>query len=155
VYGRGGFLSDKLQNVERSVSVNDQTNWRPISSEEASVIRSFLSRADPRRSGPIIADLDGALVANETTWTLDIKVSNNGDGVDLPNGPFPAHAFVPNSAEYQGEVIIWISDGHLSGLDYAWVSDDPPTRWPRADEMEVVVRASSQGHRKDTRGTNG
>ena len=70
-------------------------------------------------------------------------MSNNGEGVDLPNGPFPAHAFVPNSAEYQGEVIIWITDGHLSGLEHTWVNEDPPTRWPRADEMEVVLRVSS------------
>jgi hypothetical protein len=123
--------------------MKDQTNWRPISSEEAAVIRSILSQADIRRSGPLIADLDGALVANETTWVLDVKVSNNDEGADLPNGPLPAYAFVPNSAAYQGEVIIWITDGHLSGLEYAWVSVDPPTRWPRADEMEVVLRASS------------
>jgi hypothetical protein len=131
-----------------------QTSWRPISSEEAAVIQSILSRADSDRCGPLIADLDGALVTNDAPWILDVKVSNDAEGVDLPNGPFPAHAFVPNSAEYQGEVIIWITDGHLSGLEYAWVTDDPPTRWPRADEMEVVLRPSSQGHRK-ARGTNG
>jgi hypothetical protein len=112
--------------------MKDQTNWRPMSPEEADVIRAILSQAGIRRSGPLIADLDGALVANETTWILDIKVSNNGEGVDLPNGPFPAQAFVPTSAEYQGEVIIWIADRHISGLEYAWVSDSPPTRWPRA-----------------------
>jgi hypothetical protein len=123
--------------------MKDQTSWRAISSEEAAVIRSILSRADIRGSGPLIADLDGALVANETTWILDVKVSNKDQGADLPNGPFPAQALVPNSAEYQGEVIIWITDGHLSGLEYAWVSDDPPTTWPRADEMEVVLPASS------------
>src|SRR6476660_8541302 len=123
--------------------MTDETSWRPISSEEATVIRSILSQADIRHSDRLIADLDGALVANETTWILDVKVSNNDEGVELPNGPFPAQAFVPNSAEYQGEVIIWISDGHLSGLEYAWVSDDPPTRWPRPDEMEVVLQENS------------
>jgi hypothetical protein len=123
--------------------MNDQTSWRAMSSEEAAVIRSILSQADIRLSGPRTADLDGALVANETTWILDVKVSNHDEGADLPNRPFPAQAFVPNSAEYQGEVIIWITDGHLSGLEYAWVRDDPPTRWPQADEMEVVLQASS------------
>jgi hypothetical protein len=53
--------------------MKDQTNWRPISPEEAGVIRSILSQADIRRSGPLIADLDGVLVANETTWILDVK----------------------------------------------------------------------------------
>ena len=123
--------------------MKDHRDWRAISSEEAGVIRSILSQADIRGSGPLIADLDGALVANETAWILDVEVSNKGQGSDIPNGPFPAQAFVPNSAEYQGEVIIWIADGHISGLEYAWVSSDPPTRWPRADEMEVVLRASS------------
>ena len=123
--------------------MKDQTSWRAIASEEADVIRSILSKADISGSGPFIADLEGALVANETPWILDVKVSNSDEGADLPNGPFPAQAFVPNSAEYQGEVIIWITDGHLSGLEYAWVTDDPPTRWPRADEMGVVFHANS------------
>jgi hypothetical protein len=123
--------------------MKDQTSWRAISSDEADVIRSVLSHADVRRSGPLIADLEGALVANEAPWILAVKVSNNDEGTDLPNGPFPAQAFVPNSAEYHGEVIIWITDGHLSGLEYAWVTDDPPTRWPRPDEMEVVFQANS------------
>jgi hypothetical protein len=118
-------------------------DWRPISPEQAAVVRSILSQADTRRSGPLIADLDGALVADETTWILDVKVSNKSEGADLPNGPFPAQAFVPNRAEYQGEVIIWLTSGHVSGLEYAWVSDNPPTRWPRADEMELVLQANS------------
>jgi hypothetical protein len=122
--------------------VNGRTNWRAMSSDEAAVIRSILSRADARAGQLLIADLDGALVANDTTWVLDVKVSNDGDGADLADGPFPAHAFVPSSAEYQGEVIIWITDGHISGLEYAWVSDDAPTRWPQADEMGVLPRAT-------------
>ena len=114
-----------------------------MSSEEDAVIRSILSQADIRLSAALIADLDGAIAANDTNWILDVKVSKVHDGVDLPNGPFPSHAFVPSSTEYQGEVIIWITDGHLSGLEYVWVSDDPPTRWPRPDEVEVVPRANS------------
>jgi hypothetical protein len=89
--------------------MKDQTSWRPISPDGAGVIRSILSQADIRRGGPLIADLDGALVANETAWILDVKVSNESEGADLPNGPFPAQAFVLNSAEYQGEVIIWLT----------------------------------------------
>ena len=122
--------------------MKDQRDSAANIAEEAAVIRSILSQADIRRSDPLIADLDGGFVANETTWILDVKVSNNDEGANLPNGPFPAHAFVPNSAEYQGEVIIWVTDRHISGLEYAWVSDDPPTRWPRADKMEVVLQAS-------------
>ena len=69
--------------------MKDEANWRPISPNEAAVIRSILSQADIRGSGLLIADLDGALVANETTWILDIRVSNAAESADLPNGPFP------------------------------------------------------------------
>ena len=55
---------------------------------------------------------------NSTSWILDVKVSNDGEGSDLPDGPFPARAFVPSSAAYEGEIIIWISNGHVSGLEY-------------------------------------
>src|ERR1700682_4975778 len=80
-YGR----NPKGQDWDGVHPMKDRTNWRPISPEEAGVIRSILSQADIRRSGPLITDLDGALLANATTWILDVKVSNNGEGADLPN----------------------------------------------------------------------
>lgn len=68
----------------------------------------------------IIDDLDGAMVSPETDWILHIKAANAAaPGTDLPDGPFPARAFVPRCANYQGEVIVWIENGHLSGLEYA------------------------------------
>jgi hypothetical protein len=139
-YARGTRCEDSDMTEAEATPDED---WRPMSSEEAAVIRSIVSQADIRSSRPLLVDLDGALVANETAWILDVKVSNKGAGADLPNGPFPAQAFVPNSAEYEGEVIIWITGGHVSGLEYAWVSDNPPTRWPRADEMQIVLQTGS------------
>jgi hypothetical protein len=63
----------------------------------------------------IIDELDGAVVSPETDWIIDIKTPNvASSGIDLPNGPFPARAFVPSSADYQAEVIVWIENGHLS-----------------------------------------
>ena len=86
----------------------------------------------------LIEELDGAVVSRSTQWIIDVKPATDGPGVDLSNGPFPAHAYVPSSADYRGEIIMWIKDGHLDGLEYAWVTNEAPTRWPRPDEMEVV-----------------
>jgi hypothetical protein len=36
------------------------------------------------------------------------------------------------------ETAVIIKNGHLDGLEYAWVTDEAPTRWPRPDEMEVI-----------------
>ena len=112
--------------------------WRPMATEESDVIRAILAAAGIRRGDALADDLEGALVCNSTTWILDVKPKSPAGGSDLPDGPFPARAFVPSNAAYQGEIIIWLTDGHISGLEYAWTSDQPPLRWPRPDEMEVI-----------------
>jgi hypothetical protein len=114
-----------------------------MSPEEAGVIQAIVSAAGIRRGDALIEDLDGALVSNSTPWIwiFDVKASGTGEGSGLPDGPFPARAFVPSSAAYQGEIIIWLTDGHVSGLEYAWITDEPPTRWPRPDEMEIASQA--------------
>lgn len=113
-----------------------------MSPQEAEVIRTILLQANISGRDALIADLDGALVSNETQWILDVDVTNGGEGSGLPDGPFPARAFVPSNAAYQGEIIIWLTDGHISGLEYAWITDDPPAEWPPASQMEVVLQQS-------------
>jgi hypothetical protein len=118
--------------------MTDNREWRDASPEEIAVVTAIVSTSAAPDSQALIDELDGALVSHSTPWILDIKPKPGGPGVDLPNGPFPARAYVPSKSAYQGEIIVWIADGHLSGLEYAWVTDDPPTRWPRPDELEVA-----------------
>ncbi len=123
--------------------MTEDRKWRTISPEEIAVVTAIISSSGLSEGSALLDELDGAMVSHETDWILDVKTSNAGSGVDFPNGPFPARAFVPSNAAYQGEVIIWIDNGHLSGLEYAWITDNPPTRWPRPDEMEVVAHSGS------------
>jgi len=118
--------------------MTEKRNWRSISPEESAVVVAIMEASGLPGGKSLVDELHGALVSPETDWIIDIKNPNVVSGADLPDGPFPARAFVPSSAEYQGEVIVWVKDGHLSGLEYAWITDEPPTRWPRPDEMEVV-----------------
>jgi hypothetical protein len=118
-----------------------ESDWRPMSPEQANVIRTIVSRAGISHSNWLIEGLKGAHVRNSAAaWILDVRPSSTGHGHGLPDGPFPARAFVPSQASYRGEVIIWLTSGRLSGLEYACVTDEPPTRWPRPDEMEVVPK---------------
>lgn len=118
--------------------MTDTTAWRPISTDETNVVRAVVSAAGVSEGHILLEELDSALVSHSTAWVLDVKVSDSAARADLPDGPFPARAYVPSKAAYRGEIIVWIAQGHLSGLEYAWVSDQPPARWPRPDEMEVI-----------------
>ena len=120
--------------------MTDGREWRAISPEEVAVVTTIVSTSGVSSGQVLIDELDGATVAHSAQWILDIQPAVGTPGTDLPDGPFPANAFVPNSADYQGEIIIWIKDGHLDGLEFAWVSDEPPTRWPLPGQMEVVPR---------------
>ncbi len=113
--------------------------WRPMAADEADVVRCIITAADFPGSRALIESLGEALVRRSTPWILDVKTAGRTAVTGFPNGPFPARALVQDSAGYQGEIIVWLADGRVSGLEYAWVSDDAPSRWPRSDEMEVLT----------------
>lgn len=83
------------------------------------------------------------MVLHSAEWFLDVAAL--GGISQFPNGPSPARAFITSSAGYHGEIIVWITDGLVSGLEYAWIGDEPPMRWPRPEEINVVSDAGGIG----------
>jgi len=60
--------------------------------------------------------------ATTTTRTLSTEgnVSNeNGDPIGL--------------------IVVWLEQGALAGLEYAWFTDEPPTEWPSDDQISVKM----------------
>lgn len=114
--------------------------WRKLSSEETETITAIVSSSGLPDADRLLGDLNGALASpsSSTRWIINIKTPSNVGGIDVSNGPLPVRAFVPNEAEYRGEIIIWVESGHISGLEYVWITDDAPRRWPRPDEMEII-----------------
>lgn len=117
--------------------MTEQSRWRPMSADESDLIRAIITSAGVRGAEVLAGDLDSAVVSHETHWVLGVKTPNPAAAGPFPDGPFPARTFVPNESDYQGEIIIWLSDGHISGLEFARVTDQPPSRWPRPGEIEV------------------
>lgn len=112
--------------------------WRPIRADEADLVRMIVGACNIPDGHALVEGIDGALVSSSTPWVLDVKRSGGTAAAALPDGPFPARAFVSVGADYRGEVLLWVTDGRISALEFAWVSDDPPTRWPRPEDVEVV-----------------
>jgi hypothetical protein len=110
--------------------------WRQMSDEEAAVVTAVVT-AVPGFAG-MLNGLNRSFVSRSAVWILDIRAPGDSPSVDVADGPLPVRAFVQNGAEYRGEILVWVQGGRLSGLEYAWVTDDVPTRWPRPDEIQVV-----------------
>jgi hypothetical protein len=122
------------------MSIGDRR--RSLTPSETAVIAAIVSASAIPDAGRLL-DLDGAYTSDESSakWILDIETTNPVPRVHVPNGPLSVRAFVPDSERYQGEVIVWITGDYLSGLEYSWITDEAPARWPRPDEMQLMVES--------------
>lgn len=87
---------------------------------------------------PLLSQLAAARVGPGSVTFLDLTVPANTPRVDLPDGPLPVSA-VADDADGRplGELIVWIEDGRLSALEYAWVGDEPPREWPAPENISI------------------
>ncbi|CAM3619014.1 hypothetical protein [Smaragdicoccus niigatensis] len=111
--------------------------WRPIEPEVVRLVEAVASSSS--RFRPLVDDLVSAQVRNSADWILDIRGPMSGPRLDAPDGPLEVEVFVTSRADYRGEILIWITDGHLSGIEYAWITDNPPSTWPQPGQIEITA----------------
>lgn len=74
----------------------------------------------------------------EGSPSFDIAVPANSPKARIGDGAAPVNAYVTNEeGSYSGELILWIANGKLAGLEYAWVTDSPPRQLPRVPFIQV------------------
>ncbi len=79
-----------------------------------------------------------ATVVRSSATMLDVGVPSETPAVDLADGPVPGSALVYEGELLIGELLVWIRDGRLIGLEQAWYTDDPPQSWPRPEMVRVA-----------------
>ena len=53
-------------------------------------------------------------------------------------GPVPGSAWVFGAdGSPIGTMLLWVDDGYISALEYAWVTDDPPAELPQIDQIHL------------------
>jgi hypothetical protein len=57
----------------------------------------------------------------------------------IEDGEIPAGSEVRDkTGEYLGEVLVWVVGGYLAAIEYAWVTEEAPTRFPEVANMILV-----------------
>lgn len=118
---------------------------RPLSDRERKVLAALLS-VDFPGVAELRAQLQSARVAGSRTSgtapSFDITVTGNAPRSPLSQkmAPIAAMAF-DTGGEYTGEFILWLADGYLSGLEYAWITDEAPRDLPDAGSIQVSIKA--------------
>jgi hypothetical protein len=90
------------------------------------------------------AQMDTAMVVGQCDCgcpTIDIE-SRGDPAVALRDARLaPVELRVMTAGEEPpGEVVLFLTDGRLSSLEYVFYSDEPPGAWPTRDYLEIVNR---------------
>lgn len=115
---------------------------RPLSAKEAELLSKVLGAVP---GGEPLADQIGRTVVRmDSSGTfLRLDVLGAPGAVVFRDGPVPGRFPVQHGGEILGELMIWLKDGRLSGLEYAWVTDTAPAGMPEPED--VVVESAGQG----------
>ena len=90
----------------------------------------------------LMAQLDHTgVVVGSLPMHIDLVVNPGQPRSGRRNGPGPINTGVVSDAgtDY-GEILIWISDGYLSGIGHAWWSDEMPAAWPAPTNVTIEGR---------------
>jgi hypothetical protein len=83
---------------------------------------------------------DTRVVVGDLPLLLDLEVESPtaAPASALPDGPIPVRVLVePPGEESVGELLIWVTKGYLSGLEFAWVTEEMPTELPPVDHLQI------------------
>ncbi|MEV8071010.1 hypothetical protein AB0P32_33710 [Streptomyces sp. NPDC085995] len=73
--------------------------------------------------------------------SIDVEVPDSVPAAPIGDGVLPAAGtVVDSSGDLFGELLIWVSDGRLSALEFTWYGDTPPTELP--DPGSVTVQTT-------------
>lgn len=112
---------------------------RKLSVDEMALLKKVVGQ--PFSGASELADQsDHAIVVGGIPTLLEIRVPNTVEPAPVEDGPVPVRAFVETSAgDIKGEILVWVTGGRLSGLEFAWYSNDAPTEMPSAGQLRFEV----------------
>jgi hypothetical protein len=117
------------------------TDERALTPTEVALLLHILDGASFEGADALRAQVSLAHVAGGIATFLGLAVAAGATASTFRAGPIPGRAFVEGTdGEPEGEVLVWVTGGYLSGLEFAWFTDEMPTEMPDADRVRLVPK---------------
>jgi hypothetical protein len=101
-----------------------------MSPDERNLLTLILNHAEFEGRDELLTQVEHTGVVGGTATFSDLIVKL-GPKSSTPDGPIPIKAKVASTdGGLLGEILVWVSNGFLSALEYAWYTDAPPTSLP-------------------------
>ena len=111
---------------------------RDLSLGERGLLDRLLQHGDFTGAEQLAEQVAEARVTGGLPTLLDLEVARTAPRADVPDGPAPLRAYVETPAgNVEGEILVWVTDGYLSGLEFAWYTDAPPPEMPPPERVRV------------------
>jgi hypothetical protein len=118
------------------LAVTSVSDLPPTDSIRA-LVRTLLEQLDVAGRSELLAQVEGIEYIDGPVTMMRLRVSRTyaparGVPSPLPNMP----TVVDQDGEPIGMLILWLDDaGYIDCLEYAWVTDEKPTRLPGPDRL--------------------
>ncbi len=111
---------------------------RDLNANERELIELLARCATVPAAKELVDQIACTRVVGGIPTLLDLQVSRSARSAAVKDGVIPVRAFVEDpDGETIGEVIVWVKDGYLSGLEYAWFTDEPPSAMPAKETIRL------------------
>ncbi|MEU2038790.1 hypothetical protein [Nocardia niwae] len=114
---------------------------RTLTDLETSVVAKLLS-SDAADASAYLAQVPFSQVV--ATWgvgspSIDLVVRPSAVRVSgSPDGIFAGGAVTDRNGEPIGEIMLWVENGWLSAIEYAWYTDERPHALPEPGRIELL-----------------
>ena len=114
--------------------MTDHENSRPLTSGARLLLSRILTADVPggaqlRDQIPLIEVVGGPLTLLELAPVAPVAPAPVADV------PLPVSVTVLQTGVPVGELLVWVTNGVLSGLEFAWWTDDPPDALPEVEDL--------------------
>lgn len=102
------------------------------------LLESVLRQADFPGCDELVRQASSVEVVGGPITMIDLRADDALPPSAFADGPVPLSIGVSDAASNPvGELLIWIEHGYLTGLEFAWWTDDPPVQLPNVGQVRV------------------
>jgi hypothetical protein len=133
-------VGDSLEALAMAITITP----RRMSPGERAVVDLILAQDFPG-AAELRAQIDFVEVVAKwgaDSASVDIRALEGVPRSPGSSGVVPVDATVTDkSGSLIGEILLWVTDGYLSAIEYAWYGDEPPNALPEVGMISVEARS--------------
>jgi hypothetical protein len=131
----GALLTQPSRSVGRTAKTVEP---RDLSDNERGILVRILSEVAFDGSHELLSQVGSARITGGLPMFVDLSVDRSSRPARIKHAPVPVRAVVEGaSGEVEGEILVWVTDGYLSGLEFAWVTDEMPRAMPSPERLRI------------------